>query len=265
MQVDPDAVEDLCAFPSEPETRGSDLATTALAVRRTGTVVAFQPDTGELVIGGGRIRVAPELEHDRGHQLFHQVTMVGLSCASCHPEGGEDGHTWDFQPVGPRRTQSLLGGLGGHEPFHWNGDQADMNDIMRVTFGERMQGFFDPADVNLIQLWLDAQPTPAGVVHDAAMVERGRLVFEDAGVGCAGCHSGEALTNDRNEDVGTGRDFQVPSLRGVMHRAPYFHDGCAATLDAVVGGACGTSGRHGNTAGLTPAQRADLVAYLRSL
>jgi cytochrome c553 len=257
-------LDEECIFAEDTGDFSTD-PVTAVALTRSGVPTTWRPATGELVTGSRRIEVLDSPTVPRGHELFHQVTMVGLACASCHPEGAEDGHTWDFSPVGPRRTQSLLGGLSGHEPFHWNGDQEDMTDIMRVTFGERMQGRFSDADVVDIEEWLDDQPVAPGVVVDAAGVARGRVIFERSDVGCATCHSGADLTNDRNEDVGTGRDFQVPSLRGVMHRAPFFHDGCAESLEQVVAGACGTLDSHGRTSSLDSIERLDLVAYLRSL
>jgi CxxC motif-containing protein (DUF1111 family) len=56
----------------------------------------------------------------------------------------------------------------------------------------------------------------------------------------------------------------VPSLLGLAWRAPYLHQGCAATL-ADRFGSCGGGEAHGHTAGLTAEQRADLVTYLDSL
>jgi mono/diheme cytochrome c family protein len=195
----------------------------------------------------------------RGHQIFHTTTPVLVACASCHPEGGEDGHVWDFQPTGPRRTQSLLGGIEATRPFHWDGDQANMHAIMSVTFGQRMLGAFDANDVTAVSAWVDGLEAPRGVVADASAVERGRALFESAE--CASCHAGATLTNNTNADVGTGGRFQVPSLRGVLYRGPYLHDGRAATLEAVLASAGDT---HGRTAALDADQRADLLAYLRS-
>lgn len=64
-------------------------------------------------------------------------------------------------------------------------------------------------------------------------------------------------------DVGTGGAFQVPPLVGVSWRAPFLHDGCAATL-ADRFGSCATSA-HGKTQALGTGDVADLVAYLESL
>ena len=57
----------------------------------------------------------------------------------------------------------------------------------------------------------------------------------------------------------TGK-YRTTPLRALWQHAPYFHDGSAPTLDAVVS--------HYDThltLGLTAAQKADLVEFLKSL
>jgi cytochrome c peroxidase len=66
-------------------------------------------------------------------------------------------------------------------------------------------------------------------------------------------------------DVGTSGTFKVPSLIAVGYRAPYLHNGCAATLLDRFNPACGGGDQHGHTSQLTPSQLSDLVAYLESL
>jgi len=68
---------------------------------------------------------------------------------------------------------------------------------------------------------------------------------------------GKALITGKWSDVGK---FKGPILRGVGLRAPYFHNGSAATLDAVLDF---YEGRFG--LGLTVQERADLIAFLQSL
>jgi cytochrome c peroxidase len=58
--------------------------------------------------------------------------------------------------------------------------------------------------------------------------------------------------------------FKVPSLLGVAVRAPYMHDGCAATLRDRFG-ACGGGDLHGKTSTLSETQLSDLIAFLESL
>jgi hypothetical protein len=51
---------------------------------------------------------------------------------------------------------------------------------------------------------------------------------------------------------------------GVAARAPFMHDGCAATLTQRFDPSCGGSA-HGNVSGLGAGDIADLVAYLETL
>jgi len=68
---------------------------------------------------------------------------------------------------------------------------------------------------------------------------------------------GRALVTGRCADVGR---FKVPTLRGLAARAPYFHNGLAATLDDVVQI---YEERFGM--GLTAEEKRDLAAFLRAL
>ena len=68
---------------------------------------------------------------------------------------------------------------------------------------------------------------------------------------------GRAMVTGKWEDIGR---FKPANLRAVATRAPYFHDGSAASLEDVVG----FYSKRFNI-GYTPMERADLVAFLRSL
>jgi hypothetical protein len=68
---------------------------------------------------------------------------------------------------------------------------------------------------------------------------------------------GRALITGKWSDIGK---FKGPVLRGLAGRAPYFHNGSAATLEDVV-----TFYDRRFTLGLNPQERADLVAFLRAL
>jgi hypothetical protein len=123
------------------------------------------------------------------------------------------------------------------------------------------------------QFSLEPPAPPAGSV-DAAAVGRGGAVFRTVGE-CTRCHIPNREFTDAGirlhapeetgmEPVrasrGTTGAYRTTPLRGVWHRAPYFHDGSAATLEQVV--------EHYDTTlnlGLTAQQKSDLAAYLRSL
>jgi mono/diheme cytochrome c family protein len=124
-----------------------------------------------------------------------------------------------------------------------------------------------------------AAPAPPAGSFDAAAADRGKLVFEGAGK-CASCHSGSAFTDANSklhapsEVVSEPEPNGVPSyasrtatkqyrtapLRGVWQHPPYFHNGSAATLEAVVD----TYDTRKSLA-LTADQKSDLVQYLKSL
>jgi cytochrome c peroxidase len=97
------------------------------------------------------------------------------------------------------------------------------------------------------------------------------LVFDRS---CASCHVGGSGT-DNNSGVlhqpgDTGVDaayaartankaYRTTPLRGLSQHPPYFHDGSAATLEAVVSHYNGV-----RKLGLTTDEQRDLVEYLKS-
>ena len=222
-------------------------------------------EPAQLWIGERHVDLPGERRGDLGHHLFHSATALGVACASCHPEGGEDGHLWTFSGVGPRRTQSLAGGVTATAPFHWEGDFKDLGGLLDEVLVRRMSGDRPGRDeIDGLGRFLDAIPRRAPLAVEPAAAARGEALFHSPAAGCAGCHSGPALTNNSTVDVGTGAAFQVPSLRGVGQRGPWMHDGCAATL-AERFGRCGGGDRHGHTSQLTAVEVGDLVAYLQAL
>jgi hypothetical protein len=211
------------------------------------------------------IVLSGDARDDDGHQLFHQATGGQIACVSCHPEGGEDGRVWNFQGLGSRRTQSLRGGIMDTAPFHWSGDESNMPSLLKDVFVGRMAGgAVDAARTTALAKWLDQIPTvPVSRRADDATVARGGALFVSAG--CVTCHSGPDLTSNLTVDVGTGGMFQVPQLHGLGLRAPYMHNGCAATLLDRFGQGCGGDVRHSVGGVLSDAQVNDLVGFLETL
>ena len=134
------------------------------------------------------------------------------------------------------------------------------------------------AALQAYQLSINA-PKPAAGSFDAAAASRGRAVFTGAGK-CSTCHMGPLLTDANirlhapSEVVSEPEPNGAPSaaarsatklyrttpLRALQLHPPYFHNGIASTLDAVVELYDTKQGL-----GLTAQQKADLVQYLRSL
>jgi hypothetical protein len=250
---------------------------TAIAFLPSGDLVVQSREPATLTVfrSGAPFATVPlstVSREDTGHSVFHSDSGAGIACASCHPEGGDDGRVWNFDPIGQRRTQNLRGGLLATAPFHWDGDLRDVPSLMHEVFEKRMSGPALASDqLGALASWLDARPAlPHAPAPDAAAVARGRALFEDtAGAGCVSCHSGAHYTNNATLDVGTGKALQVPTLIGLAFRAPYLHDGCAATLrDRFVpsgSGACAAIDTHGMISQLTSSQIDDLVAFLDTL
>jgi mono/diheme cytochrome c family protein len=259
------SVEEGCGF-TESALGSLTSSGQAVAVAYAGDKLVVQTRDPWLVIVGDRgVAIPGDSRLDTGHLLFHASTAAGLACASCHPEGREDGQTWNFQTIGPRRTQSIGGVLAATEPFHWGGDEADFTALVQDVMTGRMAGpELQDAHVAALKGYIDAIPpwaTPAPA--DSEAVARGKALFERQDVGCATCHAGPNFTNNESVDVGTGATLQVPSLLGLAFRAPFLHDGCAPTIGDRFSD-CGGS-NHGDTSALSEAELSDLTTYLESL
>jgi hypothetical protein len=235
-----------------------------------GTLFVFYPEVPALVShapnGQARTMTLPgTFGYDSGREMFHMQTPVGIACASCHPEGHDDGLTWKFA-FGARRTQSVAGGILTRAPYHWVGDMKDLTVLMNDVFSVRMAaGSTTHSQQVSLGPWLDRVPAPAPVAAlDQAAADRGRVLFESQALACVSCHNGPQLTNNTKVDVGTAGQFKVPSLRGIGARAPFLHSGCATTL-ADRFGVCGGGDLHGRTSQLDATQIADLVVYLETL
>lgn len=245
---------------------------TSLGFTPAGDLVIYYPEVPALIVRPGagplarRIDLPGGAHNDAGRNVFHKQTPLKVACASCHPEGRDDGLVWDFAKDGKRRTQSLAGSILDRAPYHWTGDESSLPILLDDVFAKRMSG----GTLNLAQKaalgpWLNRIAAPAPMATDAAAVARGLAIFESPGVGCVSCHNGALLTNNQRFDVGTGGMFKVPSLLGVSARPPFLHNGCAATMMDRFGTCAGAPGVHGNTSTLTQDQLKDLVSYLDSL
>ncbi len=236
-----------------------------------GRLVHQTRDPWQVIIGEDHVVDLPgEVIRDTGHQLFHTDAGGGISCASCHPVGRDDGVTWHFEGdvfSGPRRTPLILGGIEDTAPFHWSGDVDGYEALLHDVFARRMGGnaLGDDYAVALGE-YVDRIPALKLSPREEEAATRGREIFTDTEVGCTTCHSGTSFTNNTTVDVGTGEAFQVPRLLELRLRAPYMHDGCAETLrQRFTDADCGGGDKHGKTSHLTESELDDLIAYLESI
>ncbi len=246
------------------------LTPTAIATDTKGRVFAQSREPAVLYIVDPAIGILPfatlslDSRADTGHDIFHANAGAQVACASCHAEGADDGRVWSFAQLGSRRTPSLRGTVGGTAPYHWDGAMTDFAMLEHEIFEGRMSGpQLSSSQLDVLAAWVGAIPAPPPMTSgDPAAIARGKAFFTGS-AGCIGCHSGPKHTNNTTVDVGTGSAFQVPPLVGVAWRAPYLHDGCAATLRERFT-SCGGP-MHGSTSAMTSAEIDDLVSYLKSL
>lgn len=208
------------------------------------------------------IDLATESRADTGHTVFHSNAGGNIACASCHAEGADDGHVWDFDDIGPRRTPSLLGTTAHTAPYHWDGDMKDLHMLADRVFTERMSGqLLTQPQVDALEKYLFTLPPPPALRAEADVQPAGKKLFEEK---CAVCHSGAMKTNNMTLDVGTGGKFQVPSLVGVAWRGPWLHAGCAQTLLDRFRPDCGGTA-HAEMDGIDDYAKSALVEYMESL
>lgn len=224
------------------------------------------------------VHVGPELAAstrpeavERGAEIFRRGDSSSISdsgtmaCASCHPEGRQDGLSWRLGGS-ILQTPMLAGRVGSTEPYKWGG----MDPTLRKSFKHTIQRLGGSSlssgqlsDLEAYVRWLPSAPRPT--VADATAVERGRQIFTDT-LSCDGCHGGDAMA-DNNQypfEAWGLEETDTPSLVGLAHTAPYYHDGSAVDLWALVTDK-GSVHDMADFSFLTEPQARDLVAYLETL
>lgn len=210
-----------------------------------------------------------------GRRLFHDarekaISGDGRACASCHPDGRDDGLTWPT-PEGPRQTIFLAGRVARSGPFGWSAKHESLPAHVKVTMKNLGgTGLHEPRLAQLAA-WLRAMPAPPRTEPALDPVQaQGKAIFESKEAGCAGCHAVQPIptTGADAYEVASATPadrtdaFLAPSLGSLGATAPYFHDGRYATLGELLR-AC--DGKMGATGHLGTSQLAALEAYLDAL
>jgi cytochrome c peroxidase len=230
-----------------------------------------------------------ELAFEAPQVLGGLARKSGLSCQTCHTNGhinreffipglssrpgnvdvssGLFNHAADDGVLNDLNIPSLRG-VAQTAPFGHDGRFASLREFTRHVIVTEFRGpepapwLLDALVAYLQQLDVLPDETDRSV---RAAIARGERLFNRPFPGraqssCAACHPADALFTDRRlHDVGTGGAFDTPSLRNVTASAPYFHDGRAGDLGAVID----HFDRHYGL-GLSVGERADLLAYLRA-
>lgn len=223
-----------------------------------------------------------------------------ISCATCHPDGGTDSVTWMF-PDGPRQTPPIWNATQTL-PWHWSAALDEAQDVEEtihlIQLGLGLAPGADPAQLGVPNAGraadLDALAafmrlgirTPA--IAPTPEEQHGRALFISAG--CVVCHGGATwsasalpglpgeLDPDGNglidgvlrnvgtlnqRDVRGATGFDIPSLLNIRLTAPYFHDGSAPTLYALLATGHPTPGAE--QVRLTTSEITALVTFLQTI
>lgn len=212
---------------------------------------------------------------EQGEQTFYDasVSLDGwFSCHSCHTDvhtNGQRADTFGDEDRGaPKKVVSLLG-TASAGPWAWNGSKAQLEEQIKTSLIISMQTQIETEELPIPPLAAYLQTLEsAPSLRDArgllnADLQSAKTEFERSG--CRSCHSGSAFTSSEVFDVGIHDEmgetlFNPPSLRGVSQRAPYFHDGRAASLQDVL-----KTSHHNPENGLTDDQIQRLTLLLESL
>ncbi|MCB9635418.1 MAG: c-type cytochrome [Sandaracinus sp.] len=245
-------------------------------------VAHVREEGAALVVEGPRTRTLGPTRWSpdglRGRALFHdardtQLTPSGVvTCASCHPGGGEDGLAWFLHTatVGPklRRTPPAWAARPELAPYHWDGELESARELTLGTIRALLEGDGLLVDLDALVAYMEEVPAPpARPADDPAAAARGATTFEAR---CASCHPGggsdgaaHAIVPASDDPAATLAAAQTPTLEAVRARPPYLHDGRAPTLRDVLTRA-DPEGRHG-AADLDDAALNDLISYLETL
>jgi hypothetical protein len=249
-----------------------------------GTMWLSSPAASTLArLRGGTLTIvslAPaKLSHEarlrrEGERAFYESTRSGISCQSCHMHAGSDDAAYN---LGDHRLVPTLtvAGVAGTAPYLRDGSYPRIEDLDEVA--QKLYRGYDrilPGRRAALQAFIEDLPRErSDFPRDRAAEKRGLGAFMKAR--CERCHALPAFTNLAQLPMAAlfptaAKKFpddevvDVPSLLSISTAPPYLNDGRAATLSAVIDDQ-NADNLHGDTRALSPQERADLIAFLRSL
>jgi YVTN family beta-propeller protein len=211
------------------------------------------------------------------------------SCYTCHPDGHEDGLTYDLTGSGRNLANvQTLRDLNRTAPFKWIGTNQSVYKQcgMRFSIFVTRTESFSPKNLDAIVAYIFRElthPPNLNVLPDGEMTDaqkRGRAMYyrtvTNTGIAipekdqCITCHNGPSYNSTIMSDVGSLKDnddptlFDPANLNNVYESAPYLHDGSAATLEEIWT-KFNPYDTHGYVNDMTKDQLNDLVEYLKAL
>jgi cytochrome c peroxidase len=181
-----------------------------------------------------------------------------------------------------RQTPMLAGRVNAGGPYGWHAESATLVDRIKAGFvlhrdnrletdGATMRMRAEPL-AEFLRTGLVAPPREGRDLDPEE--QKGKEIFVSAKAKCVTCHVPSSELTDRSSlplrgfralplfDEDPRKDYKVPSLFYVGSTAPYYHDGSEASLEDLVEH---NQDRMGRTSHLTKGERAELVAYLKTL
>ncbi|MGE3804025.1 MAG: beta-propeller fold lactonase family protein [Gemmataceae bacterium] len=215
----------------------------------------------------------------RGEALFYDAQRSHaqwFSCHSCHTDGHTDSllhDTLNDETYGNDKLTPTLRGVARTAPYTWHGWQDGLEAAVEKSFHETLFGpEMKKEDIRAVVEYLktlEHPPHPFAAKLDKAAVARGKGLFADK-AGCLKCHHGDEYISKTTYDLGLTfldgsayRKWNPPSLRGLYDRGPYMHDARAVTLEDLLEQHHKPESLGGEK--LTPAERKDLIVFLKSL
>ncbi len=228
----------------------------------------------------------------QGGRLFFNAARTfqnQYSCSTCHPDGAEDGLTYDLTGTGRNLENTItLRELSNTSPFKWNGKNVSiyMQCGMRFSRFVTRTESFTPDELNALVAFifqkLENPPNPfqSPNYQLSEAQKRGKAIFERTKTNdgseipekdrCITCHPPPYFTDRSIADVGsrfetdTEEYFDTPKLNNIVDSSPYLHDGRAQTLEEIWT-IYAEDNTHGYVNDMMKMELNDLIEYLRSI
>lgn len=267
--------------PTSPDARLA-LATDPLGPGGATGRKLFYNSTDHTTSGGlGCAGCHPE-GRDDGH-VWHEANFTTEDGDTTIFVGSEHNIPLEARTKGfARRTPMLAGRVNAEGPYGWHAESPTIVDREMRGFGLHRWGAVPERPPSEVEVRAKAlgdflrrglvPPAQSSALDEAA--RRGQALFSSKVVGCAECHvPGSGYTTRQayplpplplraGFDAEPDTKYKIPSLSFLAGRAPYFHDGSAVTLEQLIEQ---NGNRMGKTAQLSARERADLVAFLKTL
>ncbi|MCO6455702.1 MAG: c-type cytochrome [Pirellulaceae bacterium] len=241
---------------------------------------------------------AASLEEQAKGPIANPIEMSNTHEAAIETIKGIEGYRLQFEKIfgGEPTIDHVAAAIATFERAIVSGPSAydyfEPLRVFRVSFKDDLEDLdaLKEDDPDLYNKYMElVKASEAHPISESAI--RGRELFFSQKVGCTACHAGANFTDEKYHNLGVGMDaaepdlgryevtkqdvdrgaFKTPTVRNVVHSAPYMHDGSQKTLEEVV--EWYNKGGHPNPhlskdvkkLELTDQDKKDLVEFMKAL